>query len=148
VLIGDGPERLACEERAAAIGGDRVRFTGAVEYDDVPRYLSTLDVAVVPARAGGAFHYSPLKLTEYLAMGIASVAPQLGEIARDHRHDDDLLLYEPGNTNELASAIERLLRNDALRARIGDRARTVQLEHGGQVPHLVTIANRLGVTQP
>ena len=44
-------------------------FTGTVPHPDLPELLAAMDVAIVLAGRGEAFHYSPLKLAEYLAAG-------------------------------------------------------------------------------
>jgi glycosyltransferase involved in cell wall biosynthesis len=43
-------------------------------------------------------------------------------------HEETALLVEPGNVNELAAAIVRLVESDALRARLGPAAREVAIQ--------------------
>ena len=49
ILIGDGPERNEIESKAAAYGlADRVLFTGAIEHDQLMRYVATFSIGVMP----------------------------------------------------------------------------------------------------
>ncbi len=73
VVAGDGPARRDLGGIAEALGcSGRVRFTGLVAREDVPQTLAGFDIALQPhALAYG----SPLKLFEYMAAGLAIVAP-------------------------------------------------------------------------
>ena len=51
---------------------DRVRFVGAVDRKELPRYLAAFDIALQPSAVAYA---CPLKLVEYMAMGKAIIAP-------------------------------------------------------------------------
>ena len=82
----------------------------------------------VTAGADQAFHYSPLKLREYLAMALPAVAADVGEIGRVLEDGHSGLLYQPGDAAGLASGLRRLAEDDELRARIGDAGRQRVLE--------------------
>ena len=101
----------------------RVVFAGAVAARAVPDYLNAMDVAVVSARSQGGFHYSPLKLREYLACGRAVLAPRVGEIPRFLDDGVHALLYEPGDADDLAAKLRQLHDDPALRARLGAAGR-------------------------
>nr|MBC7244583.1 glycosyltransferase family 4 protein [Chloroflexota bacterium] len=51
ILIGEGPLRALIQERAAAAGiADRVHCLGFVAYSEMPAYLKSLEVLVLPSR--------------------------------------------------------------------------------------------------
>jgi glycosyltransferase involved in cell wall biosynthesis len=128
LLVGDGPERASVERLARARGVALV-CTGTVPHDDVPGYLAAMDVGLVLASGDAPFHYSPLKLAEYLAAGVAVVAPRAGALPAQLHEGVDALLVTPGDPVELASAL-RLLRDDpAARERLGEAARSAAAEH-------------------
>jgi glycosyltransferase involved in cell wall biosynthesis len=122
-MVGDGPTRADCEELARALGVKRAVFPGTVAHDRVSDYLHAIDVAVIPSGSQPGFHYSPLKLKEYLATGRATVAPRVGEMLRVMESGSDALLYEPGDLDSMAAAIETLVEDGSLRTEIGQRGR-------------------------
>jgi glycosyltransferase involved in cell wall biosynthesis len=121
LLVGDGPEREAVLAQAARLGvADRVRAAGAVPAGEVPRMLSACDIGVLP---GSNSYGQPMKLVEYAAAGIPSVAPNLPPVHEVLRVDVTGLTFPPGDAGGLASALVRLAADPALRRRVGDAAR-------------------------
>ena len=127
LLVGDGPERRRAEDRASA-AGVHVVSTGTVSHDSVPGLLAAMDVALVLAAPGQPFHYSPLKLAEYLASGVAVVAPRSGDIPGQLTDGVDALLYDPGDSRQLAGCLRRLRDRPAERLRLADAGRTAAFE--------------------
>lgn len=129
LLVGDGPER----DRALAIirdGGvaDRVVVVGRVHPAKVAGYLDACDVLVSPhVDLGGdvEFFGSPTKIFEYMAAGKAIVASRLGQIGDVLTDNETALLVPQGDPNALAGAVERILEDPALAARLGANARSV-----------------------
>lgn len=65
ILVGEGPDRAAVEEKAASLGlTDRVIFAGVT--DDVPAYLAACDLIAMPSIYEGL----PLTLIEEQASGL------------------------------------------------------------------------------
>ena len=130
LIVGDGPMREQLEASSAP-AADSVVMTGAVAPAQVPGLLASMDIAVAPYPRIEEFYFSPLKLFEYMAAGVAiaaSAAGQVGEVVEDDRTG---LLYEPGDADGLVSVLRRLIADPALRARLGSRAReTACLRHG------------------
>jgi glycosyltransferase involved in cell wall biosynthesis len=122
LLVGDGPERARLEQLATS-RGVRAVFTGTVSHDELPDYLAAMDVAVVLAAAGQPFHYSPLKLAEYLAAGLPVIAPRAGGLASQLRDGVDAVLVAPGDPVDLANALGRLRADPAVRGRLAATAR-------------------------
>ncbi len=130
LLVGDGFEREHLERLASASAiSESVIFTGNVSHYDLPEYVRAMDVALLSAWAGQDFHYSPLKLREYLASSCAVVAPRIGEIVSVLRDGRDAVLYEPGDINNLAASLLRL-RDAELRRRLGEAGRELMLATG------------------
>lgn len=103
---------------------DRVTFTGLVEPARVPGLLARADVLVLPnpASAISTRFTSPLKLFEYMAAGrpiVASDLPSIREVLRDGMN---ALLVTPGDPTALSSAVDRLLKDPALAARLARAA--------------------------
>jgi len=120
-LVGDGPAGAAIAAHAAQLGvSERVVFAGKRSHDAIPRLLPAFDLALVPAINPYA---SPLKLHEYMAAGVAVVAPQQPNLLEVLAHERDALLFTPGDGEELCAHIERLVADKALRERLGAAGR-------------------------
>jgi glycosyltransferase involved in cell wall biosynthesis len=93
--------------------------------------LDACDVLVsphVPLDAGADFFGSPTKLFEYMAMGKGIVASRLGQINEVLTDEQTALLVEPGNANELSTAIMRLAESRELGEKLGVAARQAAVE--------------------
>ena len=82
-----------------------VHFLGVYPYRGLPNLLRHCDVGIVPFVRGDLTHaMSPLKLFEYLAVGLATVATRLDEIEAS---ESPALLYD--TLDEFADAVESVL---------------------------------------
>lgn len=125
VVAGDGPARHDLEGIAEALGcGGRVRFTGLVAREDVPKTLAEFDIALQPHALAYA---SPLKLFEYMAAGLAIVAPDQPNIREIVVSEETALLFDPERDGAMWQAIVRLVSDPALRLRLGRAAREAVL---------------------
>lgn len=128
LVVGDGPARATLEAQARRLGiADRLTITGVVGRDDIARHVAAFDIALQPAVVAYA---SPLKLFEYLALGRAIVAPAQANILEILSDGQNAVLFEPGNPDALAAAIERVSRDAELRQRIAAGARASITEQG------------------
>jgi len=130
LIVGEGPQRASLTELADTLGiAGHVTFTGAVPHRDVPAHLAALDIAVAPYQASDGFYFSPLKIIEYLAVGLPVIAPRLGQIPSLLQEGSNAcgLLYLPDDRHELCCALVRLVRDEGMRrmhsARGSERAR-------------------------
>ena len=112
-----------------------------VATEQVPDYVAMFDVGVIPLRPTEEFHYSPLKLHEFMAAGIAVIAPAIGEIARDHASGDDLLLYHPGDVVGLRQRIDLALRDPELRTHLARNARAHEMQTGSTSAQLTRVVD-------
>jgi glycosyltransferase involved in cell wall biosynthesis len=124
VIVGDGPLRGPLErgfaERALS---DRVIFCGAISHEEVAGVIRQFDVALAPyPRLPHEFYFSPLKLFEYMACGVAVVASNVGQVADLIRPGKTGLLYPPGDLDALAQSCRRLLDNPRLRRTLARQA--------------------------
>jgi glycosyltransferase involved in cell wall biosynthesis len=78
-------------------------------------------VAVAPYRPSADFYFSPLKVLEYLAAGVPTVYPTLGDLPE--MVGDAGLAYTPGDVDALAAALRSLVGDAPLRSVLGSRAR-------------------------
>jgi glycosyltransferase involved in cell wall biosynthesis len=124
MLVGDGEDRAALAAQAHQLGlGGRALFAGGVPADSVPIYLALAACSADPvADDAVAAARSPLKIVESLASGVPVVTGDVGDRAEMLAPDAGVLV-RPGDPSALAEGIAALLADDALRARLADRAR-------------------------
>lgn len=130
LIVGDGPMREQLET-ACAPEAEAVVMTGAVAPTEVPGLLASMDIAVAPYPRMDEFYFSPLKLYEYMAAGVAIVASAAGQVGEVIHDQHTGLLYEPDDAEGLHAVLRRLVGDAALRARLGSHAReTAGRDHG------------------
>ena len=111
------------EPELKAAHGHVIAACRCVPRVEVRRYLRLADVLVQPGRADAFNDYRfPSKLTEFLASGRPVVLPP-ANIGRFLEDGEECVLLHRGDALEIAEVIERLLDDDALRARLGRGAR-------------------------
>ncbi len=122
VIAGDGPLRQELQRVFDERGlSGRVVITGLLAHEEIPAMIRQFDVAVAPYdELEHPFYFSPLKLFEYMACGVPVVAPKLGQIAEILCDGETGLLYPAGDLDALSAGCERLLRQPALRKKVGD----------------------------
>ncbi len=119
-LIGDGDRADAFADRAERLG-DRVRMLGHVPDERLIAEYQAATVTVLPSTTDAeAFG---MVLAEAGACGTAVVGSDIGGIPDLVRHGENGLLVPPGDADELADALIRLLEDPRAAARMGQRAR-------------------------
>ena len=104
-----------------ALAGPRVELTGFVS--DLRPHLAAAAAVVVPLRLGGG---TRLKIVEAMAMGKATVSTTLGAEGIEAVPGRDLLVED--EPVAFADAVNRLLAEPGLAARIGQSARQLAVE--------------------
>ena len=123
-VIGDGPAR----DIVAAAGAEML---GAVPHEQVPRLLGGADIGLAPYSPDAPAYFSPLKLFEYLAAGLAIVAADIPGV-RDVTGSEAAVLIPPGDAPALAREVALLATDQATRERLGSAARALAAEHTWQ----------------
>jgi glycosyltransferase involved in cell wall biosynthesis len=118
VVAGDGPERAALEARTAS-NGVRERFFFLGHRRDVPELLASCDVFVLPSLYEGL----PVSVLEAMASEKPVVATAIGGTDEAVQDETTGLLVPPADSEALARAIRRVLRDRPLAARLGQEAR-------------------------
>jgi 2-deoxystreptamine N-acetyl-D-glucosaminyltransferase/2-deoxystreptamine glucosyltransferase len=120
VVVGDGPDR-ALVERAVAGSPARERITlrGFVAHEAVPGVLAALDVLVLPS----AYEEMGSVLTEAMAAGLPVVASDVGGIPTVVVDGRTGLLVPPLDRAALAAALDLVVGDPDLRARLAAGAR-------------------------
>jgi glycosyltransferase involved in cell wall biosynthesis len=115
LVVGDGPGRAELEALGAEV-------TGAVPHTRVPGLLSTAAIGLAPCAPDAPDYFSPLKLFEYLASGLAVVAGAIPGVA-EVVGSEHAVLIAPCDPRALADAVSELARDESRRAELGAAGR-------------------------
>jgi glycosyltransferase involved in cell wall biosynthesis len=128
LVVGDGPQREPLEILARELGiADRVRFAG--NQADVVPWMRAMDLFCLPSYANEGV---PQALMQAMACGLAVISTPVGSIAEIVQDGDTGRLVAPEDAPALRRAIEALLADPALRARLASSARTAALRRFGE----------------
>lgn len=131
MLVGDGAEKEEMMRMAEDLGiSDAVIFTGRKSFTEIPSYVNAFDLAIVSARKAEDFHYSPLKLREYLGAGKTTLAPNAGEIPKKFQDDIHLKLYNVGDVEGTAQNIIELFNDKSKSDRLASMGKDHILKTG------------------
>jgi glycosyltransferase involved in cell wall biosynthesis len=125
-IVGDGPLRGALEAQlAAARLEDRVVLAGARTHEQVCEMMQRASVFVLPCvvSASGDRDGLPTVLLEALASGLPAISTRVAGIPEIIRHERTGLLVEPCAPEALAAAIQHLLGDSRLAARLATQGR-------------------------
>lgn len=125
-VIGDGPFRGKLEKRARSLGiDDHVAFLGSRDDRAVRAAYERATVFVLPCRPTphGDQDGLPVSLVEAMAVGLPVVTTPVTGIPEIVSNAESGLLVPPDDSDELAAALESVLSQPELRARLAAGAR-------------------------
>jgi len=119
VIGGDGPERSRLEREARRLGLDgRVIFKGVIQHRDVVHFLKASDIFA----ATNELTNMSLPPCEAILCGVPVVAFDVSGTAEVVRDGETGLLVPNGDVAGFSRKLETLVRDEALRRRLGARA--------------------------
>jgi len=119
-IFGDGDAGQELEAQVLASGlQDKIHFSRKLfRVESIAQMIQGASVGLIPNRRDVATDYMlPVKLLEYVHLGIPVIAPRLLAIQYYFR-EDQVAYYEPGDVDDLANCIRRLYANKAERANL------------------------------
>ena len=123
VLVGDGPERPRGLEKAKELGvTDKVLFLG--KHQSVDELLACADLFLLPSK-NESFGLAAL---EALACGVPVIASEMGGLPEVVVHGETGFLFPLGDTQSMAEAGIRLLRDPAMWLKFSGAGRTDSVE--------------------
>ncbi|HVV96512.1 MAG TPA: glycosyltransferase [Rhodanobacteraceae bacterium] len=121
LLVGGGVDlatiRRTVDEHGLA---DRIFLPGRVDHASIPEWIACMDYAVLP---NSNEYGSPMKLFEFMAMGIGVVAPDYGPIAEVIEDGRTGWLFARGDVDSCVDRVLALAERDDERAAVGRAAR-------------------------
>jgi glycosyltransferase involved in cell wall biosynthesis len=121
-VCGTGENLEPLRELAARTAPDRVEVAGPVPFEEIPAELRAAHIGVVSTLHDRFTELLlPVKLLEYVHMGLPVVASRLPGIAA-YFSEDELQMFAPGDEGALASAIAAVVADPAAARRRAARA--------------------------
>jgi glycosyltransferase involved in cell wall biosynthesis len=129
LIVGGEGEKLEKHRRKVRKKGleDTIQYIGSVSHDDVPNHIRAMDIAMIPDTT---YWSSPAKLFEYQASGIPVLAPSYPAIHEALEHGREGMIFEPGNTDQIAALIQEMQSSPGKLRDMGEAARVrAEKEH-------------------
>ena len=103
---------------------DKVVFLGRQEIKNIPLWLKSADILLMPHPKTIFYekYVSPLKLFEYMCSDNPIIASNLDAIKEILSHRNNSYLVEPGSSKSIARAIKYLINNKSLSTKIAKKA--------------------------
>ena len=126
-VLGQGDEIFGLVKELDLEG--KVTFIPPVPHAEVPNFLSACGILCSPKvdcevnRAA-----NPIKVVEYLSMGVPTVCSSIGEVSLIIQDKDNGFLTEPGNVKDLEHKLEWIILNSERAKEIGENGRKTAIE--------------------
>ena len=120
LIVGDGDNLLKYKRLSERLGIiDSIIFTGNVNYQDVPKYISSMDVCLLPFDASNVSQGAlPIKLFEYMACEKPVISSHLINVKNIV---EDLVIF--AENSELEKKIIEFYNDENLRINMGKNGR-------------------------
>lgn len=123
---------------------DKVILVPQQPYEMMPKYLSAFDIACSPKLdCEGNRAANPIKIYEYMSVGLPIVVSAVGEISNIIENGVDGFLVKPGDEGDLEKALEYAIQHTDLAQKVGARAREKIIRDYSQQAVLKTIKDTL-----
>lgn len=130
LLIGEGPEKHWLQEKAKLDGLANISFFSSLPAARMPEIFSAMDVELIPLRRHDLFKgMLPAKLFEAMGAGVPLIGALQGEAQRILKNANCGICVEPEDAQAMAEAILTLLRDPALRRKLGENGRAYVSNH-------------------
>ena len=124
LIIGDGPERIALQNRVSSLNLDeRVVFVGFLRGDELDRAMARVTALVMPSICEDA---APFSVLEQMMRGRLIIGSNLGGLAEEIGSSG--LTFTPGDATALADQMERVIAQPDMVAVLGKSARERALQ--------------------
>ncbi|TMD63696.1 MAG: glycosyltransferase family 4 protein [Chloroflexi bacterium] len=125
-LVGTGPAEAELRAQAERLHlSDRVAFLGYVRDADLLALRRSSELFVIPSEAD----LQSLATMEAMACGLPVIAANSYALPELAHHGENGYVFQPGNSNELASYLDKLLADAPLRAQMGQKSLEIIARH-------------------
>lgn len=127
-IIGEGDFSKQLAQMIVCLGlGDVVQFENRIySLYDIPKVIADSNLGIVPLEISSITNYAiPLKLLEYISMGLPVMTVRNVAIAYYFR-EEDCLFYQAGDPESLRILLDRIVENPNLLLQYRERTMTVR----------------------
>jgi glycosyltransferase involved in cell wall biosynthesis len=103
---------------------EKIKFVGRKSSDEIPGLLGNAQCLMMAPQKNFQSGGFPTKLGEYLATGIPVICTKVSEIPH-YLSDKDALLVDPGNHEQLVTAMQKIVSNPQSCSRMGKNGRLI-----------------------
>jgi phosphatidylinositol alpha-1,6-mannosyltransferase len=132
VLVGEGHDEARLRALASELGvSDKVVFAGAISEEDLPEAYATATIYVGPSRVDNEINVEGFGISflEASSSGLPVVAGDSGGVRSAVRDGETGFVLPASDVAAWVNVIARLLRDDALRRRMGGAGRAAVENH-------------------
>ena len=137
LLVGDGPERKAVEGivKSNRLAGT-VFLAGSVPHDRMPAYYAAADAVVIPSvLSAGVEEATSLSMLEGMSSAKPVVVTDVGGLKETVRDHSTGLIVRQADPAAIAGAVEELIKDKQLGARLGTAAREFVVRNHSYTAH-------------
>jgi glycosyltransferase involved in cell wall biosynthesis len=126
LVVGGGEYLEEAKEMSHQLGlVDQVIFTGMVDIDSIPDYITAADIFILPTlRKEGL----PLSILEVMACKVPVITTNIGGNTSVIKNGLNGILIPPGNTSQLEEAIRSLLNDKEVASKLAEKGYEAILE--------------------
>ncbi|MDT0649783.1 glycosyltransferase family 4 protein [Autumnicola edwardsiae] len=115
IIIGDGPAHKNITSEVKRLGIEKeVLLKGWIKHDNLNKHLNCFDIAV---HHYASDYMNPMKIFEYLAVGLPVLAPDIPSIKETFEDGKDLLITKD-TPKEIFKNLKKLVQDVSLRSRL------------------------------
>ena len=125
-IVGEGPYVDNLQQLTNSLGmNDYVTFHGRMVGETLANMYKKCLIHLMPTTSHEGL---PLTILEGMSYGLVTIASDIGGIPSLITHNKDGVLISPGNSQELAQNLERLIQDSSLMQTLSESARTTIIE--------------------
>ena len=125
-IVGEGPYLNNLQQLSSSLGvNDCVTFHGRMVGDSLAKMYKKCLIHLMPTTSHEGL---PLTILEGMSYGLVTIASDIGGIPSLITHNKDGVLISPGNVEELAQNLARILEDRSLMQTLSESARTTIID--------------------
>ena len=110
--------------------GEEIIILPPQPFEQMPNYLSVFDIACSPKKDLLVNRATvPIKIYEYMSMGLTTVISAVGETARIASDKKDIFLFKPDDPEDLEEILTQIIKNPDIALNVGERARKKMVDN-------------------